>query len=35
VQFVDAAAITALNREHRGKAEPTDVLSFPIDGAAR
>ncbi len=22
-----------LNREHRGKDEPTDVLSFPIDGA--
>ena len=32
VQFVDAAAIEALNVEHRGKAEPTDVLSFPIDG---
>jgi probable rRNA maturation factor len=22
-----------INDEHRGKAEPTDVLSFPIDGA--
>jgi probable rRNA maturation factor len=32
VQFVDAEAIMALNVEHRGKAEPTDVLSFPIDG---
>jgi probable rRNA maturation factor len=34
VQFVDAAAIAALNLEHRGKAEATDVLSFPIDGDA-
>jgi probable rRNA maturation factor len=34
VQFVDAEAISALNLEHRGKAEPTDVLSFPIDGDA-
>ena len=33
VQFVDADAIAALNLEHRGKAEATDVLSFPIDGA--
>jgi probable rRNA maturation factor len=33
VQFVDADAIHALNREHRGKDEPTDVLSFPIDEA--
>jgi probable rRNA maturation factor len=32
VQFVDAAAIAELNREHRDKDEPTDVLSFPIDG---
>jgi probable rRNA maturation factor len=34
VQFVSAAEMAALNLEHRGKAEPTDVLSFPIDGAA-
>ncbi|HEX2703111.1 MAG TPA: rRNA maturation RNase YbeY [Solirubrobacteraceae bacterium] len=34
VQFVDADAIAALNLEHRGKAEATDVLSFPIDGDA-
>ena len=25
--------IAELNAAHRGKAEPTDVLSFPIDGA--
>jgi probable rRNA maturation factor len=31
VEFVDAARIAALNAEHRGKAGPTDVLSFPID----
>jgi probable rRNA maturation factor len=32
VEFVDAARITALNAEHRGKDSPTDVLSFPVDG---
>jgi probable rRNA maturation factor len=32
VEFVDAARIAQLNGEHRGKAAPTDVLSFPIDG---
>jgi probable rRNA maturation factor len=32
VEFVDAARITELNCEHRGKQAPTDVLSFPIDG---
>jgi probable rRNA maturation factor len=31
VEIVDAERIRALNREHRGKDEPTDVLSFPID----
>jgi probable rRNA maturation factor len=31
VAFVDEARIQELNREHRGKDEPTDVLSFPID----
>jgi probable rRNA maturation factor len=33
VEFVDAERIAALNAEHRGKQGPTDVLSFPIDGA--
>jgi probable rRNA maturation factor len=32
VEYVDAERIAALNERHRGKAEPTDVLSFPIDG---
>jgi probable rRNA maturation factor len=31
VQFVDAERIAELNAEHRGRAEPTDVLSFPVD----
>ena len=31
VSFVDAERIAELNAEHRGKPEPTDVLSFPID----
>ncbi len=32
IEFVDVRRITELNAEHRGKAAPTDVLSFPIDG---
>ena len=32
VQIVDAERIRALNREHRGKNTPTDVLAFPLDG---
>jgi probable rRNA maturation factor len=32
VQYVPSARIAELNERHRGKAEPTDVLSFPIDG---
>lgn len=28
ITFVDDAAITDLNRDHRGLAKPTDVLSF-------
>jgi probable rRNA maturation factor len=34
VAFVTPAEIAALNAEHRGKGGPTDVLSFPVDGAA-
>jgi probable rRNA maturation factor len=34
VELVDEERIRALNREHRGRDEPTDVLSFPIDGRA-
>ena len=33
VELVGETRIRELNREHRGKDEPTDVLSFPIDGA--
>jgi probable rRNA maturation factor len=33
VAFVDTDTIAALNAEHRGKSEPTDVLSFPVDEA--
>jgi probable rRNA maturation factor len=31
IVLVDAAEIRRLNREHRGRDTPTDVLSFPID----
>jgi probable rRNA maturation factor len=31
VEMVDAPRIQALNREHRGRDAPTDVLAFPID----
>jgi probable rRNA maturation factor len=34
IEFVDERRIAQLNAEHRGKAGPTDVLSFPIDGIA-
>ena len=34
VAFVGPGEIAALNAEHRGKQGPTDVLSFPVDGAA-
>lgn len=31
IELVDERRIRDLNREHRGKDAPTDVLSFPID----
>ena len=31
VVLVGAEAMRTLNRDHRGRDEPTDVLSFPID----
>jgi probable rRNA maturation factor len=34
VELVDPERIRALNREHRGRDEPTDVLSFPVDETA-
>jgi probable rRNA maturation factor len=33
VELVDEGRITELNAAHRGLDRPTDVLSFPIDGA--
>jgi probable rRNA maturation factor len=33
VELVDAERIRKLNREHRAKDAPTDVLAFPVDGA--
>ena len=32
VEYVGADRIASLNREFRGRPEPTDVLSFPVDG---
>ena len=32
LELVDEERIRELNRSHRGRDEPTDVLSFPIDG---
>jgi probable rRNA maturation factor len=34
IEFVDARRISELNARYRGRAEPTDVLSFPVDGSA-
>jgi len=31
IQFVNAARMRELNRDHRDLDEPTDVLSFPVD----
>ena len=31
IAFVDAQRMAQLNREHRGRDAPTDVLSFPVD----
>lgn len=33
VELVAADRIRELNRAHRGRDEPTDVLAFPVDGA--
>jgi probable rRNA maturation factor len=33
VELIGAARIRELNREHRGRDAPTDVLAFPLDGA--
>ena len=33
VELVAGERIRALNREHRGVDEPTDVLAFPLDGS--
>jgi probable rRNA maturation factor len=31
IELVDAERIRELNRDHRGRDSPTDVLSFPVD----
>jgi len=33
VELVGEGRIQVLNREHRGREAPTDVLAFPLDGA--
>ena len=32
VELIDETRMRELNRDHRGRDEPTDVLSFPLDG---
>jgi probable rRNA maturation factor len=32
IELVDADRIRELNRKHRGRDAPTDVLAFPVDG---
>jgi probable rRNA maturation factor len=34
IEYVGPDRIASLNQEFRGKAGPTDVLSFPVDGEA-
>ncbi|HEX3279323.1 MAG TPA: rRNA maturation RNase YbeY [Thermoleophilaceae bacterium] len=34
IELVDETRIAELNRQHRGRDEPTDVLSFPVDESA-
>jgi probable rRNA maturation factor len=34
IELVSSERIRELNRRHRGRDEPTDVLAFPVDGAA-
>ena len=33
VEIVVSSRIAELNRKHRGKDTPTDVLAFPVDGS--
>jgi len=33
IELVDEGRIRDLNRQHRGRDAPTDVLAFPVDGA--
>jgi probable rRNA maturation factor len=33
IELVDEQRIRELNREHRGRDAPTDVLAFPLDGS--
>ncbi len=33
LMIVGADEMAVINRDHRGRPEPTDVLAFPVDGA--